>query len=258
MPLAAAPYSCGCREQVKALAMQPIFEELDFQPTHLGELVLRRRRMLALDGREVYEVKLGEAYLMSSLFHESEVALADIGLGALDGTGWDVVVGGLGLGYTAAAALTFKQLSRLVVVEALAPVIEWHRRGLVPNGKALSLDGRCVYHLADFFKLVCGGGFDPEAHGTRFDAILLDIDHTPRSWLHSSHGELYSEDGMHRLKSFLKPHGVFALWSNDPPEDAFLDLLATVFTRAEGHAVQFDNPLLQAVATNGIYVARCG
>ncbi|MBW2011429.1 MAG: spermidine synthase [Deltaproteobacteria bacterium] len=237
--------------------MKPSFEELDYQKTDMGELVLRRRTMRILNDREIYEVKLGEEYLMSSLFHDSEVALANIGLGELDGTGWDVVVGGLGLGYTAAAVLKFKQLKRLVVVEALAPVIEWHRRGLVPNGKALTLDGRCVYRHADFFALVRGDGFDPDVSGTRFDAILLDIDHTPKFWLHSSHGDLYSEGGMHRLKSFLKPHGIFALWSNDPPEDTFLKLLSTVFASAEGRIVQFDNPLLQNVATNGVYVARC-
>jgi spermidine synthase len=171
---------------------------------------------------------------------------------------WPARFGGLGLGCTAAAALTFKQLKRLVVVEALAPVIEWHRRGLVPNGKTLTLDGRCVYHQADFFTLVRGKGFDPQVNGVRFDAILLDIDHTPEHWLHRTHGELYSEAGMHRLKSFLKPRGVFALWSNDPPEDAFVNRLASVFSRATGHAVQFDNPLQQAQAINGVYVARCG
>ena len=238
--------------------MKPNFEELDYQKTHMGELVLQRRRMLSLNNREVYEVKLGDEYLMSSLFHDAEVALADIGLGELDGAGWDVVVGGLGLGYTAAAALEFKQLERLIVVEALAPVIEWHRRGLVPNGSALTLDGRCVFHHADFFTLVRSDGFDPEVSGTRFDAILLDIDHTPDLWLNSSHGDLYSEGGMRRLKAFLKPHGIFALWSNDPPDDAFLKRLSAVFASAEGHRVEFDNPLLQTVATNGVYVARCG
>jgi hypothetical protein len=90
------------------LPLNPSFEELDYQKTRMGELVLQRRTMLSLKGREVYEVKLGDAYLMSSLFHDSEVALADIALSALDGTGWDIVVGGLGLGYTAAAALKYE------------------------------------------------------------------------------------------------------------------------------------------------------
>lgn len=238
--------------------MKPNFEEIDFQPTRMGDLILQRRRMLSLNNREVYEVKLGEEYLMSSLFHDAEVALAKIGLGALNGKGWDVVVGGLGLGYTAAAALQFKQLKRLIVVEALAPVILWHRRGLVPNGKILTDDGRCLYHHADFFELVRGGGFDPHVAGVRFDAILLDIDHTPEFLLHSSHGDLYSESGLQRLKSFLKPDGIFALWSNDPPEDSFLKRLSTVFASAEGRLVQFDNPLMQTVTANGIYLAHCG
>ena len=238
--------------------MKPNFEELDFQPTHMGELILQRRRMLSLNNREVYEVKLGDEYLMSSLFHDAEVALAKIGLGALNGSGWDIVVGGLGLGYTAAAATQFQQLKRMIVVEALAPVIQWHRRGLVPNGKILADDGRCVFHHADFFELVRKGGFDPSVDGVRFDAILLDIDHTPEFWLHSSHADLYSESGLHRLKSFLKPGGIFALWSNDPPEDTFLKRLSTVFASAEGRLVQFDNPLMQTVAANGIYLAHRG
>ena len=88
-----------------ARAMSKDFEELDFQRTPLGDLTLRRRRVAALDGMEVFEVKLGDAFLMSSMFHEVEVALADLGLASLDGGPFDVVVGGLGLGYTAVAAL---------------------------------------------------------------------------------------------------------------------------------------------------------
>ncbi len=107
--------------------MPPAFEELDYQETPMGELVLQRRRMVSLGGREVVEVKLAGEYLMSSLFHEAETALTDIALASLAGSGWEVVVGGLGLGYTAAAALAFPQLARLVVVEALAPVIDWHQ-----------------------------------------------------------------------------------------------------------------------------------
>ena len=85
--------------------MKPLFEELDFQPTPLGDLILRRRRMAMLDNLIVYEVLLGNGYLMSSLFHDVEEALADLGLAAVAGDHLDVVVGGLGLGYTAVAAL---------------------------------------------------------------------------------------------------------------------------------------------------------
>lgn len=236
--------------------MPPAFEELDYQETPMGELVLQRRRMVSLGGREVVEVKLAGEYLMSSLFHEAETALADIALNSLTGSDWEVVVGGLGLGYTAAAALAFPQVGSLVVVEALAPVIDWHQRGLVPNGDTLSLDPRCGFHAADFFALARGDGFHPERAQHRFDAILLDVDHTPDQLLNSSHADLYTQAGLERIRVFLKPGGVFALWSNDAPEAAFLNRLSKVFARAEGHDVRFDNPLQERTVSNGIYVAH--
>jgi len=237
--------------------MKSYFEELDSQKTHMGELSLRRRRVRLAKDMDVYEIKLGQEYLMSSLFHEAEVALADMGLSDLKGDGWDVVVGGLGLGYTASAALTFKQLRRLIVVEALAPVIDWHKRGLVSQEIQLNTDRRCVFCHADFFALARENGFDTEAPGHRFDAILLDIDHTPEFWLHPSHADFYTEEGLRQLKSFLKPQGVFALWSNDPPANTFLNILSRVFADVQGHPIQFDNPLQQTTSTSGVYVAHC-
>jgi spermidine synthase len=234
----------------------PQFEELDYRQTRLGELILQRRRVLALDGAEAYEVKLNGEYLMSSLFHEAEAELARLGLGARAGNNWEVVVGGLGLGYTAVAALAFSQVARLVVIETLAPVIDWHRRGLVPNGRKLAEDPRCSVLNADFFALARGAGFDPERSGRRWDAVLLDIDHTPSQLLNGAHADFYSEEGLRRLKGFLKPGGVFALWSNDDPAVAFLETLRQVFGNAEGHAVAFDNPLTQEKSSNGIYLAR--
>jgi hypothetical protein len=80
------------------------FEELDYRPTPIGALSLRRRRELSL-GVDIFEIKLGSQYLMSSLFTASEIALARLGLAALSGPELDVVVGGLGLGYTAQEVL---------------------------------------------------------------------------------------------------------------------------------------------------------
>ena len=232
------------------------FEELDYRQTTLGELCLRRRRVLGLDGRDIFEVKLNDEYLMSSLFHDGEVALADLGLAALSGQGWDIVVGGLGLGYTAAAVLRYHQVARMVVVEALEPVIDWHRRALVPNGKTLSEDARCRYYHADFFALARGDGFDPEVPGHLFDAILLDIDHTPAALLNPLHADFYSDEGLMRLRAFLKPGGVFGLWSNDVPDKNFLAMLSQVFDQVDGHIVTFANPLQDQTATNGIYLAQ--
>ena len=236
--------------------MNPPFEELDYRKTRLGELILQRRRVLALDGAEAYEVKLNGEYLMSSLFYVAEAELSRYGLGALKGRDWDVVVGGLGLGYTAAEALAFPQVARLVVVEALEPVIDWHRRGLVPNGRRLTDDPRCAYRHADFFALARGGGFDPDQPGRRWDAVLLDVDHTPSQLLNSAHADFYSAAGLRRLKSFLKPGGVFALWSNDEPDAAFLETLRAAFGNAAGRACVFANPLTGGESANGLYLAR--
>ena len=232
------------------------FEELDFKQTALGQLILRRRRALEMDGREVFEVKLNDEYLMSSLFHVGEVALTDLGLAALTGAGWDIVIGGLGLGYTAAAALKYDQVARLIVVEALAPVIDWHQRELVPNGRLLSEDARCRYYHGDFFALARGDGFDPGDPGRLFDAILLDIDHTPDALLNPSHADLYSEKGIRRLRAFLRPGGVFGLWSNDAPDSDFLAILSSVFDQVDGHVVEFANPIQDKTATNGVYIAK--
>lgn len=238
--------------------MTPWFEELDYRKTPMGELVLQRRRIAALDGAEAYEVKLNDEYLMSSLFHEAEVALADLALSRLDGTNWAVVVGGLGLGYTAAATLRFRPMSRLVIVEALEPVIDWHRQGLVPNGRAVSDDPRCEYRHADFFALARGDGFDPNLPGLRFDAVLLDIDHTPGHVLAPGHADFYTEDGLRSFARFLQPDGVFGLWSNEAPDADFLAVLGRVFGHAEGITVPFDNPLQNTSSVNGIYLAGHG
>lgn len=232
------------------------FQELDFRETSLGELSLRRRRVLSLGGVEVYEVQLGDAFLMSSLFHEVEVALAHLGLGELSGSSWDVVVGGLGLGYTAAAALEHAEVASLLIVDALQPVIEWHQRALVPLGEKLTGDPRCRLLHADFFAQARSKeGFDPEKPGRLFHAVLLDIDHSPRSLLHPSNAAFYEAEGLRALSAHLRPGGVFALWSDDPPDNDFLDVLADVFATARAHIVSFPNPLLEGTSESTVYVA---
>ena len=240
----------------EAYGMSVNFEELDYQRMSLGELILRRRCTLGMGGREIFEIKLNDEFLMSSLFHEGEVALADLALSELAGGEWDVVVGGLGLGYTAAAVLKYKQVARMIVIEALSPVIDWHQRELVPNGALLSKDARCRYYHENFFELVRGDGFDPDDPWHLFDAILLDIDHTPDALLDPSHADLYSEEGMTRLRGFLRPGGVFGLWSNDVPDKGFLGILSRVFDNVEGHVVEFENPIQAKTTENGVYVAK--
>ncbi|GAB3938272.1 hypothetical protein GCM10027614_18020 [Micromonospora vulcania] len=155
------------------------FEELAWRETPIGAISLRRRRDPALQV-EVYEVKLDDEFLMSSLFPVAEIELARLGLAELAGDSLDVVVGGLGLGYTACAALADPRVRSLLVVEAIEDVIDWHRQGLLPFAAGLAEDPRTRFVLADFFAAVAGDtGFDAEAPGRRFDAVLLDVDHSP-------------------------------------------------------------------------------
>ena len=234
--------------------MSLYFEELDFRPTPMGVLSLRRRRHLA-SGLDIYEIKLGDEFLMSSQFTVAEVALARLGLAALDRTGLDVVVGGLGLGYTAQAALENQGVRSLLVVDALAEVIEWHEQGLLPLGRQLTGDPRCRLVNGDFFAMAHSAeGFDARAPGRRFDAVLVDIDHSPRNLLHPRHAALYEREGLERLAEHLNPGGVFALWSNDPPEEAFSAALASVFATSDAHVVTFDNAFGDHDASNTVYV----
>jgi spermidine synthase len=231
-----------------------IFEELDYQETALGELSLRRKRVASLGDLEVYEVKLGEAFLMSSLFHAVEDALADLGLAELAPGEWDVLVGGLGLGYTAVAALAHPSVRSLVVVDFLAPVIGWHRNGVVPLGPKLTSDPRCRFLHGDFFALAANdAGFEA---GRKYHAVLLDIDHSPGSLLHERHAAFYSAAGLRKLASHLRPGGVFAMWSDAPPDAEFLQLLHEVFVFARADVVTFPNPILGGESESTVYVAR--
>ena len=233
------------------------FEELDYRQTALGELFLRRRRMHSLGEIEVYEVKLGDAFLMSSLFHAVEDALAHLALAELPPGEWDVVVGGLGLGYTAAAALEHPSVRSLLVVDALEPVIEWHQRGLVPLGPKLTGDPRCRLVNGEFFALAdTETGFDFEQPGRKFHAVLLDIDHSPRDLLHPLNATFYTPEGLRALARHLHPGGVFGMWSDEPPDEEFMHVLDSAFVETRAHVVTFANPLLESESASTVYVAR--
>jgi spermidine synthase len=232
------------------------FEELAYEQTPMGELTLRRRFEPAISD-DVYEVKLRDEFLMSSLFTVAEEALSDLGLAAVpaDRSEFEVVVGGLGLGYTAVAALRDPRVRSLTVVDALPAVIDWHKRLLLPVSDSLVSDERTRLVHADFFALMRAAPGTSVALPGLVDAILLDVDHSPAFTLDPSHADLYTVDGLHRLAAHLRPGGVFALWSDDPPEESFLGALRTVFERVDGHTVSFANPLTGGTSRNGVYVA---
>lgn len=192
---------------------------------------------------------------MSSLFTDAEVALADLAIGQLNGAETEppkelsVMVGGLGLGYTAVAALRHPTVGSVTVIEALDPVIEWHRRHLLPISQELVEDHRTQLVCADFFAMVAAGA------DSAYDAVLLDIDHAPDFVLHESHHGFYTEEGLRRMREFIAPGGVFGLWSDNPPEAPFADRLRAVFAAVDIEVVSFTNPLTRGTSANTVYLA---
>ena len=238
--------------------MNALFEELDYSLTPLGPLSLRRRRELSLQ-IDIYEVILGQHHLMSSLFTASEVALATLGMAAADGPQVDVLVGGLGLGYTAQAVLDCPRLGSLVVVDIMQPVIDWHEQGLLPMGRQLADDPRCTLKQGDFFAMAASSaGFDTAKHGRKFHAILLDIDHSPEFFLDTGNAAFYQPDGLKALQQHLHAGGVFGLWSDAKTDPAFLERLQAAFASASAEPVTFRNPLQNNEFTQTVYLARKG
>lgn len=236
--------------------MSARFEELDWRQTPMGELILRRRWDLA-SGKEVHEIKLNDEFLMSSLFTAAEVAIGRLPFAGLVGADLDVAVGGLGLGYTATAVLENPNVRSLIVIDALNEVIEWHEQGLIPAGATLTSDARCTLVHGDFFAMIQSpSGLDRTAPERLFHAIIVDIDHSPRHLLHPSHAGFYEPSGLRRLAEQLHPGGVFALWSNDRPDDDFTMVLSQCFAEVEVEVVSFDDLSGEREVANSVYLAK--
>jgi spermidine synthase len=230
--------------------MSARFEELDYQVTPMGELILRRR-FDPVFGLDVFEAILNDEHLMSTHFTVAETELGRLGLRPLTGDNWKVLVGGLGLGYTAVAVLEHSQVSSLVVIDAIDEVVSWHEKGLLPLSEGLTSDPRVDLRTGDFFALMAAIDVTET-----FDAIIVDIDHTPHHHLHPSHATFYTPTGLAAMKRHLNPGGAFSLWSDDPPDAGFVATLEHVFTYVDSVAVDFENILTGGQSSNTVYVAH--
>ncbi|MEM7466589.1 MAG: spermidine synthase [Pseudomonadota bacterium] len=230
-------------------------EELAFDESHMGEISLRKRFDTVLK-TEVFEVKLGDEFLMSSAFTAGEIALSQLALKEIQAEEIHAVVGGLGLGYTAHSALEDQRIASLTVIEALSPVIDWHRQHLVPLGKQLSADSRCRFEHADFFALATAERGFANSVGEVPNLILLDIDHSPSHRLTEDDNDFYQAECLALMAQQLQTNGLFAMWSNEKTDQGFLNVLEQVFETASAHIVSFDNPYSGGESSNTIYIAR--
>jgi spermidine synthase len=230
--------------------MSSTIEELDFKETVLGELILSRRPLPSARDSWVYEIELDGRFLMSSAVRFSEEALAERTLRLLDGSDWRVLVGGLGLGYTAAAALTFPEVDTLDVVEYLPEVIAWYERGLVPMSATLGDDSRCRIFQSDCFQWLRYLGV------ANYDAVLIDIDNGPEDLLTRDHGSFYTSVGLHGTRRCLRPGGMLGIWTSRPTDTRFLKRIQNAFSQATVEEIEFYNPFLDLDEVNAIYLAR--
>ena len=165
-----------------------------------GELVLRART--SPDGPVVHELIVNGAFAMDSQEVASELRLA--GLVAEHGYLGHVVVGGLGLGYTAAALLD-AGVQRLDVVEIEGDLVHWAREGLTEQLGRVAADPRCTLHQADVVSWL-------EATGEAVDAVLLDVDNGPDFLIHAGNERLYTSPVLGSALARLRPGGLLAVW----------------------------------------------
>jgi spermidine synthase len=123
-------------------------------------------------------------------------------------------------------------------------------------GKVLNADPRCHYVHGSFFDLAIAddSGFDPAHPGQLFDAILLDIDHSPSAFLNQANAGFYTTDNLRRMARQLRTGGVFAMWSNELPDEAFLETLRSVFQDVRAEVITFYNPFQNGESTNSVYL----
>jgi len=182
-------------------------EILAYEESPLGLLCLRRRELLSQPGTIVTEVTLDNEFLMSSLYTDSERALAETALDIHAGDALRVMVGGLGLGYTAYESLRSDRVARIEVVELLPQVIAWLRDGLVPLSPELCDEPRLVVTQGDVYGRLAGPPNEP------FDLILIDVDHSPDEGLGEESLGFYTEQGLRAAQQHLTDDGVLGVWS---------------------------------------------
>jgi spermidine synthase len=223
-------------------------EILAYEDTPLGPLCLRRRELLSVPGTVVTEVTLNHQFLMSSLHNDSERALARFALEMNPGRDLSVLVGGLGLGYTAQAALASERVAKVEAVELLPQVLDWLDRGLFPIATELKADERFVPVRGDAYGRLAG------PPGERYDLILIDVDHAPDDPLDEAGGLFYTEEGLRRA-SHLAPGGVLGVWSY-AESTPFSRALGAVFDEVRVEPVTFYVAMVEEERTDWLFFGR--
>ena len=192
-------------------------------PGEGGELKLFRR------GRE-FSLRVHGTELMNSLVHESEDWLAKLVCSRLMHVPEPVIlIGGLGMGFTLAAAL--KEVgpkAKVIVAELIPGVVDWNRGPLAHLAGRPLEDPRVAVRVQDI-------ALSLQTEEQAFDGILLDVDNGPEGLTRDSNNWLYSADGLASAYSALKPGGILAVWSATPERTFAMRLRKIGFDVEEAH-----------------------
>lgn len=169
--------------------------------TERGELVLRRV------GRDLEVISNG-TFLMDTRDGRSERLLVEAALHRHQAP-HDVLIGGLGVGFSVVAALADRRVARVTVVEIEQTVVDWHATHLAAFSEGLLLDARVTVVVADISTHLA-------AHASTYDVVCLDVDNGPDWTVTDGNMALYDDAGTGLVVGSLRPQGVLSVWSASP------------------------------------------
>jgi len=200
-----------------------VFLESAQVPDNGAELGLYRRG-------EEFSIRVGNRELMNSRVHGSEEALAEMACARIvDRFAPRILIGGLGMGYTLAAALRALGAEGSVTVAELIPtVVAWNRGPLSALAGNPLQDGRVTLQEVDVAQVL-------RAARQAYDAVLLDVDNGPEGLARKENDWLYARPGLEAVHTALRPGGVLAVWSAAPNQVFAQRLRRVGFTVDEAH-----------------------
>ncbi|HEX6515363.1 MAG TPA: hypothetical protein VF049_07300 [Nocardioidaceae bacterium] len=213
-----------------------------------GELVLRERRDpdAGPNAAPVLELRVNGVFVMDTRETSSERGLADAALKRVEHPR-NVIIGGLGLGFTAHEVLADQRVEKLVVAEIEDALVQWMRDGTVPHGPGYLADERLTVINADVRLVVA------EATPAAYDLVLLDVDNGPGFLVHDGNEAIYQQDFLEQVRTALRPGGALVIWSaaESPPLSAAMEqTFGTVVS------IPFDVTLQSREEQYWIYLSR--